>query len=376
MANSARKLNIGSLPYLTVYYAGCRKLRLPTPRKRGLRGEHERGLSGFENLAFSFFAAFSSPGESGKQCAVRHEDLKRFFHAGSATVNYALKNLIAADMIEQDKTDRRETKYRVKIKINKEKYIYIDSENMLNRGLEVNGTFYHLTRHEILVYSHIMTACLNPDGEEVFRGSYNKIANTLGMSASSAGKCVRKLINIKAVECTLSGLNNDVESEYKLNPDLLQIGKAKRELWEEDRRERKTRREQRKPEYLKRIEAQDQEAARQSELARRREKAERHANFYMMKLSRDSKYQLINSRLKELEIEIAKAEVFRPNDVAALVKEYEDLRQELDKRMSKIGITRQMLTPQWHCRKCKDTGWRLSDHKICDCYKPPTRWNQ
>lgn len=76
---------------------------------------------------------------------------------------------------------------------------------------------------------------------------------------------------------------------------------------------------------------------------------------------------------KSAEISIAKAEAHGAADEAAdAVKARENAVRVLKRELKNIGLTEKNLLPQWHCKKCSDTGF-LPDGRACDCYEEKER---
>lgn len=76
---------------------------------------------------------------------------------------------------------------------------------------------------------------------------------------------------------------------------------------------------------------------------------------------------------KSAEISIAKAEAQgAANEAADAVKAREDAARVLKRELKNIGLTEKDLLPQWHCKKCSDTGF-LPDGRACDCYEEKER---
>ena len=71
----------------------------------------------------------------------------------------------------------------------------------------------------------------------------------------------------------------------------------------------------------------------------------------------------------KLEIELAKAEIFKPETLPALQAQKEALWKERREILSGLGISEAQLVPRYRCKKCSDTGF-LPDGTACDCYRP------
>lgn len=81
----------------------------------------------------------------------------------------------------------------------------------------------------------------------------------------------------------------------------------------------------------------------------------------------DEAYRSAQSALKKGEIELAKAEVFAPDTLPALEREFERQKTLRLEALRRLGLTEQDLQPKFACKKCSDTGF-LPDGRMCDCY--------
>ena len=69
-----------------------------------------------------------------------------------------------------------------------------------------------------------------------------------------------------------------------------------------------------------------------------------------------------------MEILLAKAEVFEPKKLPALLERKKALLAERKELLAEMGIKEIDLTPKFTCKKCSDTGF-LANGTACDCYK-------
>jgi hypothetical protein len=116
-------------------------------------------------------------------------------------------------------------------------------------------------------------------------------------------------------------------------------------------------------------------AGRERWYSERRAKAEREAEAVLKVFMQDETFRSIHKRLHELQGEIgrteAKAQMGDDKAVKQLVKlTQEQSRLTLQYRgiLERNGKTEEDLLPKWHCKKCKDTGWK-EDDTACDCYE-------
>ena len=88
-----------------------------------------------------------------------------------------------------------------------------------------------------------------------------------------------------------------------------------------------------------------------------------------MRLNKIEKYKKLDDLEKEITFRIGKLSFLKNNE-----KELHELQEQLkiiednkEKILNKIGLTKNDLTPQYRCKKCKDTGFIRGF--MCDCYK-------
>ena len=112
----------------------------------------------------------------------------------------------------------------------------------------------------------------------------------------------------------------------------------------------------------------DARAERERWYSVRRNKALTDAEKIHATFMKDEMYAKIVKRLREIDIEQAKAEV-KGDKVKASKLEQEKARLTLQKRgiIERNGLTEEDLEPKWNCRKCEDTGF--VDGMACSCYE-------
>lgn len=116
-------------------------------------------------------------------------------------------------------------------------------------------------------------------------------------------------------------------------------------------------------------------AKRERFYSERKAKAQSIADKILNRFLQDEEFKRIHKRLRELELEIAKAEVAAENgsdkskkELVKLTQEQGRLRQTRLVIIEKNGLSEEDLLPKWHCKKCSDTGY-LANGAMCDCYK-------
>lgn len=123
------------------------------------------------------------------------------------------------------------------------------------------------------------------------------------------------------------------------------------------------------PSYVaQNIEAANAKAAREKYYADKREKAQSVADRYAMKAKTNPRFGAVEKALSKLNMELAKAEIFTPEQLPILQQQQADFRLERSQILQALGIEEWQLSPQYECKKCSDSGF-TSSGKACDCYK-------
>ena len=99
-----------------------------------------------------------------------------------------------------------------------------------------------------------------------------------------------------------------------------------------------------------------------------REQAQKRADSFVAKANKNARFKEISTELSKMEFELAKAEMFTPEQLPALEDKKVALTAERKNILSALGIAESDLVPQFTCKKCSDTGF-LKGGKSCDCYK-------
>ncbi len=113
--------------------------------------------------------------------------------------------------------------------------------------------------------------------------------------------------------------------------------------------------------------AADMRADRERYYALLRQKALDGAEAVRAKAEKDPAFKSAERDVKKTEIELAKAEVFSPSTVPAIMEKLEAHKKARSEALARMNITEEDLLPKFRCTKCSDTGF-LPSGKACDCY--------
>ncbi len=85
-------------------------------------------------------------------------------------------------------------------------------------------------------------------------------------------------------------------------------------------------------------------------------------------LNADKVWEQNRYQIKDLSMQIAKAEFLGESEnLDLLTKKRELLRKERSKILKSKNLTENDLTPNYHCKKCKDSGY-FENGKLCECF--------
>ena len=116
------------------------------------------------------------------------------------------------------------------------------------------------------------------------------------------------------------------------------------------------------------VDAINAKADRERYYALLREKAISKADKTLAKANQNVRFKELSAELASMEISLAKAEVFEPKKLPALLERKQALLALRGEVLAEMGIHEEELIPQFICQKCQDTGF-LKNGKACDCYK-------
>lgn len=121
-------------------------------------------------------------------------------------------------------------------------------------------------------------------------------------------------------------------------------------------------------EQQKRTKAIDDTAERERYYSLAKSRAQAVADKNKQKATQNPRFNEIEKELSKLEFEIAKAELYYPDELESKWKAKNELLTERRICLSSMGLIASDLLPTPLCEKCDDTGW-LPNGRACDCYK-------
>ena len=121
-------------------------------------------------------------------------------------------------------------------------------------------------------------------------------------------------------------------------------------------------------EQVKTVAAADARAEREAWYSQRRQAAQGKADKAYEKAMKNKAFFEAERKGRSLEIELAKAELRAPEKVEGIKAEIAAQEEIKRQALESMGMTSADLVPQWHCRKCQDSGFMVNG-LACSCYK-------
>ena len=116
------------------------------------------------------------------------------------------------------------------------------------------------------------------------------------------------------------------------------------------------------------VAAADAKTERDKFYAERRAKAQATAERFFALASKNARFKELTKALSNMELSLAKAELYNPQTLPNLQKEQADMQTERSNILQGLGIEEWQLTPQYACKQCNDTGFTGSG-AACKCYE-------
>ncbi len=114
--------------------------------------------------------------------------------------------------------------------------------------------------------------------------------------------------------------------------------------------------------------AADERSERERFYAARRQQAMRHVERAQKIASEDEEYRAAEAEIKRGEIELAKAEIFSPENLPLLEEHMREAKMKRANALTRLNLSERDFVPKYVCTKCSDTGY-LPDGRACDCYQ-------
>ena len=210
---------------------------------------------------------------------------------------------------------------------------------------------------EVDVLSLIYTHTRAKTGK--FEGSTRIIAEILGVAERTVRYAVKALLEAELIYRSEKGVNHHVRSVFTAN--MKWIRRLERAHVREERRAKSA--------LPKEVEDANARADRDRVYAARRQEAQAKADKCLLQARSDLRFVAVEAELRPYELKLAKAELYEPAKLPALLSEYKALKTRRKVILQELGLSERMLCVENYCVcvKCNDTG-HLPNGSACDCY--------
>lgn len=309
-------------------------------------------------------------GKPDALCQLSYSSFEKQYRVSRASIARAISTALDAGIITQDKSNPAHASYKY-IESNQDQG-YIVTENYLYKtkfAVKGEAEPRYLTRSAIDVLSLIKTHCENKKGNGKFRGSVRGIMSTLNLSKRTVQKAISLLLAAELIFRPDRGINSHFRSEFTVNKKLLRT--VRKQYRKENAALARRSSTENNPEW---IAAADAKADRDRFYAARRHLAEAPVEQFQRQLDADKRYHELDVEQRKLTPHIARLEVAGEHAKAEECKrKQKSLKVQMARRMEALGISSDDLKPVYECNLCNDTGVRVKDHRMCDCYQSPRR---
>ncbi len=225
-----------------------------------------------------------------------------------------------------------------------------------------------LLSSESKIYGCIFTHCDNRGKKcKTYETSIYELSKLLGLSEKTVYKGLWSLIRAGLIyrpKCDI-GVNAYKVSKYTLNTKLLRahgiyIGAGEKKPAPEPKTPKATATVEEREQYYYDLRYRAQIIAERNLEAARRDEQFRQADDALKKLIPQLALATMSGRTEEIvSIQVLQGEAMRIRANRARI----------------MGYTRESFEPQYKCPHCEDTGYKLTDGTVCDCF-PPGRKGQ
>lgn len=220
-----------------------------------------------------------------------------------------------------------------------------------------------LLANEVRVYAYLFTHCDNrKNADKVCITSYAQIAEALNLNEKTVYKAIWSLLRAKLIYRPKKdkGVNGYRLSRYTLNVDILR--KHGVLLVEEQEH----------------VAVADNNAA-ASEWTKERieqyyydkqERAKLIAERNLIRARQNERFKLADDIYKAMSIQAAVAPFQEPDKAQEYERRAAKAKSERLIALKELGLTEKDLEPQYKCKACNDTGYRIDTGQRCKCFPP------
>ena len=345
MTNTAKKLNRAGRSH-----SGNIRIPYSLMRSTTTRNGRERKLSASLLTATAAIFSFS---EGDKIADFTCRELSERYNLSKSSAERAIKAALDAKIV---KRLNKISQYKFEGEKGEDGFLLIE-EWAYFAEFEFGSRRGNLSQNDVRVLFYILSLCRSQKGAPIWRASYSHIARRLNLSKNTVIAAVDELKAAKLIYTSGRSWNGHTKMTFSVNEKALSAAKS------ETIRRAKT--------ISTEIQSANARTDRDRYYAHLQAIAEAPAEKARTRARSDEAYRTAEQELRELDLEIARAEYQGKADIRALLLDRQRAAQERRReRLEAMGLTDDDLRPRYNCVKCSDKGY-LPNGAACDCY--PTR---
>lgn len=236
----------------------------------------------------------------------------------------------------------------------------------------IRGICRRLKLSERVIYGRIFTSADNKNKRiKTCEYSYSELEQATGISEKTVKRAVWALIRAGLIFRPKEdkGVNAYKKSTYTLNYKL--IRELQKKYKKEDKSDKNQITEASAGEYKTREQLGRERRAKIEDMySQMRANAERKADENLARARLDKRFKDAERDIDDLSIKIAFAGVREPQTAPELETMLAQAKRRRLSVMRILGLTEEDLKPQYACKLCGDTGFRIADGKVCKCFPP------
>ena len=309
-----------------------------------------------------------------RRCLLTYDETEELFGMSPATFARGLATL-KDELIECETGEHGERRYKSKVQPIKLDSMIVFPSWYKAGGITVKEKFYKFAPTQLETFFFMVSHCKRELDDYVFRGSEVHIANIIGCAESTASLAIRGMMKKRIIFRKYTARNAHEETVYIIDRKFVRhYLKTKAEVFKKDETsESDAKRPAEQPAKVKKVDyrteaeiAADERGARERIYAIRHQEAAYAADRRRKKANEDEDFRQAHAAVRALEIELAKAELYNPEKVAAIEAEMERAEKARAFALQRLGLSMDDLEERHVCSKCSDTGF-LPDGRMCDC---------
>lgn len=336
---TAKKLNRSGRSY-----SGKTRIPYNFMRLTTMRNGKECKLSASKLIAM---AAIFSYSEGEKVAEFTARKLSEIYGISKSSSERFIKFALEAGLIKRlDKVSR----YKCTLEKGADGFLIVEDWAKYAEFEFGNGEKDYLSLNEIKVLFYIVSYCRKMKAPPLWKDSYNSIARRLNIAANTVKAAVKRLKRAGLIRVSGRSWNGHTKMTFSVNEKAL--AEAKSEVIRRAKSmARQSKEENARNDYYKHLRSVEEE----------------RAEHMKEKALADEVYNQAVTELRKLDLEIAKAEVRKSDNLSRLLERQRTAQKQREERLAAMGLTDDDLRPLYHCTKCSDTG-KLADGTYCDCY--------